>query len=114
MIEPIVDCQKFAPLEQNSFDEGNSRAAAENAAMSNGEATTLLRGPSATAAAYLPSRSDDELDRTPSMPAFGADLVTARQVIEGVLIGRPLDHGASLGQGLGDSAHSHQVQGVLA
>ena len=114
LIKPIIAGQEFPPLDKNAFDDGNARAATENAAMPRDEVLTLLREHGATAAAYLRSLSDDELDRTASMPAFGPDPVTAQQVIEWVLIGHPLDHGASLSRGLGDHAYTHQVQGVPA
>ena len=114
LIKPIVAGQEMPPIDRDSFNEGNARAAAENAAMPKDEVLKLLREHGATAAAYLRSLSDEDLDRTTSLPAMSPEPVTAQQVIEMVLIGHPLDHGNSLREGLGGRSHTHKAQGVPA
>jgi hypothetical protein len=112
LVKPIVAGQEMPPFELSSLDEGNAKAAAENATMPRDEILKLLREHGATAASYLRSLSDDDLDRTTSMPGFGPEPVTAEQVIEMVLIGHPLQHGNSLRQGLDQQSHTHELQGT--
>lgn len=114
LIKPIVAGQELEPFDMSSFAEGNARAAAENVAMPRDEVLRLLHDHGASAAAYLRSLSDEDLDRTTTLPVFGPEPVPAQQVIEMVLIGHPLDHGSSLRQGLDEQAHTHAVQGVPA
>lgn len=113
LIKPIVAGQEIAPFDVTSFNDGNAKAAAENAAMPKDEVLALLRDHGASAAAYLRGLSDEDLDRTTMLPVFGEKPVTAEHVIEMVLIGHPLDHGNSLRQGLGNGAthtHAHDRQ----
>lgn len=114
LIKPIVAGESLPPLDQDSFDVPNARAAAENAAMPKAEVLEMLRAHGSVAAAYVRGLSDEDLDRTTTMPAFGPDPVTAEQVIEWVLIGHPLEHGDSLRQGIGHLNHDHQLQGAPA
>ncbi len=114
LIKPIVAGQELEPMGPNSFDEGNAKQAQENAALPQDQVLTLLRDHGAVAAAYLRGLSDDDLDRTTSMPAFGPEPVTAEQVIDMVLIGHPRAHGQSLRQGLGHSEHAHALHGAPA
>ncbi|MGH2616898.1 MAG: maleylpyruvate isomerase N-terminal domain-containing protein [Thermomicrobiales bacterium] len=114
LIKPIVASQELQPFDLASFNEGNAKAAAENATLPKDQVLVLLRDNGATAAAYLRSLSDDDLDRTTTLPVFGPEPVTAQQVIEMVLIGHPLDHGNSLRQGLGHAEHEHTLQGAPA
>lgn len=112
LIKPIVAGQELQPFDMDSFNEGNAKAAAENATMPRDEILKLLRDHGATASAYVRGLSDDDLDRTTAMPVFGPEPVTAQQVIEMILIGHPLDHGNSLRQGLGAQRHTHDHQGM--
>lgn len=109
-IKPIVAGRELPPSAGPS-DEGNARQAAENAALPREQILTMLRDHGATAAAYLRGLSDEDLDGATTLPLFGEDPVTARQVIEWVLIGHPLDHASSMRQGLGQTAgHVHEKQ----
>lgn len=114
LIKPIVAGREIQPFDLDSFNEGNAKAAAEHAAMPKDEILKLLRDHGAFAAAYLRGLSDEDLDHTTTMPVFGPEPVTAQQVIEMVLIGHPLVHGASLRQGLGHPDHEHAIQGAPA
>jgi hypothetical protein len=113
LVKPIVAGQEMPPFELSSLEEGNAKAAAENAAMPRDEILELLCDHGATAVAYLRSLSDDDLDRTTNMPGFGPQPVTAEQVIEMVLIGHPLQHGNIPRQGLDQQSHTHDLQGAL-
>ena len=114
LIKPIVAGQELEPFDLTSFNEGNAKQAAENAALPREQILTLLRDHGAMAAAFLRGLSDEELDRTTIMPVFGTAPVTAQQVSEWVLIGHPLDHANSLRQGLGQGAHQHELQAATA
>ncbi len=114
LIKPIVAGQELEPFDLDSFNEGNAKQAAENAALSRNQVLTLLRDHGATAAAYLRGLSEDDLDCTTTLPVFGPEPVTARQVFEMVLIGHPLDHAQSLRQGLAHAGHTHELQGSPA
>ncbi|MFN8594507.1 MAG: DinB family protein [Thermomicrobiales bacterium] len=109
LVKPVVEGREIPPFDMNSFNESNATEAAANAAKPKEEVLATLREQGAMAAAYLRGLSDDDLERTITLPVFGENPVTAQTVIEMVLIGHPLDHGNSLRAGLG-----HQVAHAVA
>ena len=110
LIQPIV-AGREVPSTVGPSNEGNARQAAENAALPREQILRLLRDHGAMATAYLRSLSDEDLDRTATIPIFGENPVTAETVIERVLIGHASDHANSLRQGLGQTAgHTHDWQ----
>jgi hypothetical protein len=114
LIQPIIAGREI-PSAVGPSDEGNAKQAAENATLPRDQILRLLRDHGAMATAYLRSLSDEDLDRTVSLPLFGENPVTAQQVIEWVLIGHAADHANSLRQGLGQTAgHTHDWQESLA
>ena len=114
LIQPIIAGQEI-PSAVGPSEEGNARQAAENAALPRDQILELLRNHGAMATAYLRSLSDENLDRTATLPIFGENPVTAQQVIEWVLIEHAADHANSLRQGLGQTAdHTHDWQETLA
>ncbi len=113
-IQPIVAGQEI-PSTVGPSDEGNAKQAAENAALPRDQILTLLRDHGAMATAYLRSLSDEDLDRTITLPIFGESPVTAQYAIEQVLIGHAADHASSLRQWLGQRAgHTHDWQEAIA
>lgn len=111
---PIV-AGREVPSAVGPSDEGNARQAAENAALPREQILTLLRDHGAMAVAYLQSLTDEDLDRTTTLPLFGENPVTAQQVIEWVLIGHAADHANSLRQGLEQTTdHAHGRQEAIA
>jgi hypothetical protein len=114
LIQPIIAGREI-PSAVGPSDEGNAKQAAENATLPRDQILRLLRDHGAMATAYLRSLSDEDLDRTVSLPLFGENPVTAQQVIEWVLIGHAAEHANSLRQGLGQTTgHSHDWQDALA
>jgi hypothetical protein len=114
IIQPIIAGREI-PSAVGPSDEGNAKQAAENATLPRDQILRLLRDHGAMATAYLRSLSDEDLDRTVSLPLFGENRVTAQQVIEWVLIGHAAEHANSLRQGLGQTTgHSHDWQDALA
>jgi len=114
LIQPIIAGREI-PSAVGPSDEGNAKQAAENATLPRDQILRLLRDHGAMATAYLRSLSDEDLDRTVSLPLFGENPVTAQQVIERVLIGHAAEHANSLRQGLGQTTgHSHDWQDALA
>jgi hypothetical protein len=73
----------------------NAAAAQENAAQPKGVAMERLRTNAPAAIAYVRGLSDEQLQRTGTLP-FGGDPMTAEAVIEHVLIGHPRGHLASI------------------
>src|SRR4051812_26564686 len=113
LIQPIVAGREI-PSAVGPSDEGNARQAAENAALPREQILRLLRDHGAMATAYLRSLSDEDLDRTVTIPIFGENPVTAETVIERILIGHAADHANSLQRGLGQNAgHTHDWQEAL-
>jgi hypothetical protein len=102
LVKPIVEGREIPSFSLADFAEGNARQAAENAAMPQSDILALLREHGAAAAAYVRGLSDDDLDRTTSLPVMGEQPVTTQQVIEWVLIGHVDDHLRSMRQGLGE------------
>jgi hypothetical protein len=100
LVKPVVEGRPLPPVTMSDFAEGNAKHALEHSAMPRDQVLTLLRDNGATAAAYVRSLSDDDLDRTATLPVMGDRPVTAEQVIEMILIGHPVAHGLSLRQGL--------------
>ena len=114
LIQPIIAGREI-PSAVGPSDEGNAKQAAENATLPRDQILRLLRDHGAMATAYLRSLSDEDLDRTVSLPLFGENPVTAQQVIGWVLIGHAAEHANSLRQGLGQTTgHSHDWQDALA
>ena len=71
----------------------NARHATEFAACTRADAIKLLRDGSAPMAAYVRGLSDEQLDRTMSLPLADGAAVSTQQLIEGgVLIGHATAH----------------------
>jgi hypothetical protein len=114
LIKPAVNGEEIPPFTMSDFDEGNAKFASENSAMPLDQIVAQLRDNGAVAADYVRSLSDEDLDRTTSMPMMGEHPVTAQQLIEWVLIGHTREHGQSLRSGLGLHDHQHDVAGAPA
>lgn len=113
LVKMIVDGQEIPPFDMNSFNEMNAAFAAEHAAAPKDQVLDMLRANGVMAATYVRGLSDDDLDRSTTLPVFGENPVTAEAVIEMVLIGHVIDHGNSLREGLGHHM-AHAAQGATA
>jgi hypothetical protein len=109
LIKRAVSGEEIPAFKMSDFDEGNAKFAIENAAIPTEQIVALLRENGASAAAYVRSLSDEDLDRTTSMPPMDGQQVTTHQLIEWVLIGHTREHGQSLREGLGVHDHQHDM-----
>lgn len=75
----------------------NERRAKENAGCSKADALKLIRDNTAATTAWVRGLSDEQLDRTASLPLAGGATVTTQQLIEGgILIEHATAHLASI------------------
>ena len=75
----------------------NERRAKENAACGKSDVLKLIRDNTSAIGAYVRGLSDEQLDRTASLPLAGGATVTTQQLIEGgVLIEHATGHLASI------------------
>lgn len=93
LVEAIIAGQSLAPFALDQKDEANRRHALAHADCQVAATLALLRRQGAAAAAFIRMISDADLDR--AVDLFGGP-VSARQVVEGGLIGHIDDHLASL------------------
>ena len=96
LIQAIGSGQPLPPLTADMRDHGNAQHAQQFADCTKQETLGMLRANGAAAAAAVRGLSDEQLDRTGSMPAFGDAPISAQQVIERILIGHPGMHLASI------------------
>lgn len=82
------------PLTMDALNQMNADHAKQYAIVSRDETLALLRETTGAAAATVRSLSDEQLNGKAVMP-FGAEM-TAEQIIENVLIGHLVGHGASI------------------
>ncbi len=101
VIKRVVAGEPLPPFSEAMFAERNAQHAAESAAVPQEEVVSLLQDLGAATATYLRSLSDDDLDRTMSMPAMGGQPVSVEQLVDMVLIGHTNQHASSISEGLG-------------
>ncbi|TAK57339.1 MAG: DinB family protein [Dehalococcoidia bacterium] len=82
------------PLTMDALNQMNANHAMQYTNVSRAETLALLRETTGAAAATVRSLSDEQLNGKAVMP-FGAEM-TAEQIIENVLIGHLIGHGASI------------------
>jgi uncharacterized damage-inducible protein DinB len=92
LVQAIGSGQPLPPITLDMLNQGNAQHARESAGCTKQETLDLLRANGAAAAAVVRGLSDDQLDRTGTMPAFGDAPISAQQVIERILIGHPGMH----------------------
>ncbi len=96
LISRVVESQPLPPFTQDIIDHNNARHAATYAQAGPAETLALLRQNSSAAADFIRSLSDEQLDRTSTLPVFNLPTVTAGQIFEFLLIGHTLGHLASI------------------
>lgn len=92
----IAAGQPLPPFTQEQIDQGNARHAERYASPDKEETITRLRQNGDAAADVVQGLSDEQLDRTGTMPLFGDQPVSARWMIIDRLIGHVTQHGASI------------------
>lgn len=95
MIAPTAEGREGVSFSQDALDAWNAQNAKDNATQSREFAIAVLREQGDRAVAYVRALSDEQLDRTRSMP-FSPDPVSAAALIEMVLVGHPQMHLASM------------------
>jgi uncharacterized damage-inducible protein DinB len=95
LVKPIAEGTEGPRYSLEELAQWNAAAAQENAAQPKAVALERLRSKAPAAIAYLRGLSDDQLQRTGTLP-FGGDPMPAEAVIEHILIGHPRSHLASI------------------
>jgi uncharacterized damage-inducible protein DinB len=95
LVKPIAEGQAGPRYSMEELAQWNAAAAQENAAHPKAVAVERLRTKAPAAIAYVRGLSDEQLQRTGTLP-FGGDPMTAEAVITHVLIGHPRGHLASI------------------
>ena len=95
-IQMIADGQQIPPVTMEMFDAANAQHAQEHANCTRAETLELLRTGGQAAAATVRGLTDEQLDRSQPMTFAGGQPWSAGDFIERVLIGHPLQHGASI------------------
>jgi uncharacterized damage-inducible protein DinB len=95
LVKPIAEDQEGPRFTTDDLAQWNAAAARENAAQPKAVALERLRTQAPAAIAYVRSLSDEQLQRTGTLP-FGGDPMTTEAVITHVLIGHPRGHLASM------------------
>ena len=79
-------------LDHDRIDELNAKHATRNAHPTRDETLALLRSGGAALASMIRGLSDEQLDRTGSMPLFDGYALSAEQIIKRVAIRHPTGH----------------------
>ena len=95
LVKPIADGTEGPRYSMEELAQWNAAAAQENAAQPKAVVVERLRTNAPAAIDYLRSLSDEQLQRTGTLP-FGGDPMPAKTVIEHILIGHPRGHLASI------------------
>jgi len=100
--EPIADIvkavaagQSMPPFTSAMVDEMNAKHAREHANCTKAETLALHKKGAAAAAAQVRRLSDAELDRTGTVMT-GMPAMTARQIVEGILVNHIVEHLGSI------------------
>jgi uncharacterized damage-inducible protein DinB len=92
MMQTIASGQQLPPITGDMIHQANAAHALEHAGCSKDETLELLRRNGAEAANAIRSLSDDQLQIQVTVPFLGAQPVTLRQYIEGLVIGHIAMH----------------------
>ena len=98
MVQAIASGQQLPPITMDMIHEGNAQHAKQFAHPDKAETVELLRSGGAAAAAMLRGLSDEQLARTGNVIG---NPMSAQQVAEGILIGHPKMHLATVQQAVG-------------
>jgi ketosteroid isomerase-like protein len=92
LVEAIAAAGELPPITMDTFDQINAAHAREHAGCGRAETVELLRGEGQAAAAIVAGLRDEQLDRTASAAFLGGAEISARALIERVLIGHVAGH----------------------
>ena len=92
----VADGKELPPITMEMIHAGNAKHAEDFASIGRDECLAALRTHGAAAAAMVRGLSDEQLDRSAPLALVGGATWSAADVIERILIGHPLDHGASI------------------
>jgi uncharacterized damage-inducible protein DinB len=95
-IQMMANGQPIPPVTMEMFDAANAQHAQEHANCTKAETLELLRTGGQAAAEMLRGLTDEQLDRSQPMAFAGGQSWSAADMIERVLIGHPVQHGASV------------------
>jgi hypothetical protein len=109
-MELIATGQRPPNLPPEAVNEFNAGHAVQHAACGKAETIALLRETAANAASVIGALSDEQLAM--AGPAFGQPSMTAKAIVEYVLIGHVQEHLASIRQAMGTVAPVEQGVGV--
>jgi uncharacterized damage-inducible protein DinB len=91
-VQAIATGSEIPPITMEMIDAGNAQHAQEFANPSKQETLEMLRSSGANAASMVRGLSDEQLDRTATLPLMGNQAVSAEQMIQMVLIGHVKEH----------------------
>jgi uncharacterized damage-inducible protein DinB len=100
-VQMIATGQQLPPLTMEQLHQMNAQHAQEFASCDKAETVELLRRNGTAAANVVRGLSDEQLSRSAPMPLMGGAQVSARQMIENVLIGHLQEHSGSIRSALG-------------
>jgi hypothetical protein len=101
LVQLVADGKETPPVTMEMIDAANAQHAHDFANVSRDETLAALKSNGAAVTSALRALSDEQLDRTAPMAFAGGQPWSAEQIIERVLIGHPLGHGASIKTTLG-------------
>jgi uncharacterized damage-inducible protein DinB len=100
-VQMIANDQPMPPVTMEMFHAANAQHAQDHANCTRAETLELLRTSGQGAVAMLRSLTDEQLDRSQPMAFVGGEPWSAADFAERVLIGHPVQHGASIKSALG-------------
>lgn len=95
-VQMLASGQQLPPITMEMIHAGNAQHAEEFASVGRDACLAALRTNGAAAAAVVRGLSDEQLDRSAPMTFAGGASWSAADLIERVLIGHALEHGASI------------------
>jgi hypothetical protein len=96
LVQLVANGQEVPAVTMEMIDAANAEHAREFANVTREETLNALRSEGATITSTLRGYSDDQLDRTAPMAFAGGQPWSANDLIERILIGHPIQHGASI------------------
>jgi uncharacterized damage-inducible protein DinB len=95
-VQMIANDQPIPPVTMEMFDAANAQHAQEHANCTKAETLELLRTSGQAAAEMLRGLTDEQLNQSQPMPFAGGQPWSAADFAERILIGHPVQHGASV------------------
>jgi hypothetical protein len=92
LVELVATGGDVPPITMEMFHAGNAQHAQEHADCTREEVLEILKHDGKAAADKLRGLIDEQLERTASMAFAGGAEMSALQIVEGILIGHPVQH----------------------